>query len=48
MFSNVISNIMWSISFGHAPWKVLDATMKNVKNIREYINLHEELVDLIS
>ena len=46
MFSNVISNIMWSISFGHAPWKVLDATMKNVKNIREYINLHEELVDL--
>ena len=46
MISNIISNFMWSVSYGHAPWKVLDMTLKNVKNIREYINLHEELVEL--
>lgn len=46
MFSNVVSNMMWSFSYGNAPWKVLDKTLKNVKNVREYINLHEELVEL--
>ena len=46
MLGNIVSNIMWSISYGNAPWKVLDKTLKNVKNIREYINLHEELVEL--
>ena len=46
MFSNVISNFVWSVSYGHSPIKVLDKTLKNVKNIREYINLHEELVEL--
>lgn len=46
MLGNIISNIMWSISYGNNPIKVLDKTLKNVKNIREYINLHEELVEL--
>ena len=46
MIGNIISNIMWSISYGHSPIKVLDKTLKNVKNIREYINLHDELIEL--
>lgn len=46
MAINIISNFAWSVSYSFTPLKVLRMTLKSVQNLREYLNLHKELVEL--
>lgn len=34
---NIVSNFMWSIWLGHAPWKVARYQLDGVKNLNEYL-----------
>jgi len=48
IMENIVSNIMYSVQYGHFPWEIAKRQLDGVKALRDYLKSKERLTELMA